>query len=117
MNKQQKEYLIDKLRRETYTKKDIFYKDKPVAPTKEEKIAKLKAAGFVPDYNGNYSTSALGYLNLPPSKIHEKNKKAIDDFNAKIETMYLEAVDQIELGDSKDALEFLKEFQSKLEKL
>lgn len=116
MNKQQKEYLKNKLHSEIRIKKNEFSADKPVAPTKEEKITKLKAAGFVPDFSGNY-TSYVGYLNLPLTKTHEKNAKLIKEYNSKLDKLYDEAVDNIELGDSKDALEVLKEFQSKLEKL
>lgn len=114
MNKTQKEYLKSKIGTEISNKKKTFAEGKPVGPTNVEKLAALKKGGFVLAEGENYG---LNYLKLPVTAVHTKNKKAIVDYNEKLNKIYSDAVDHIELGDSKDALELLKEIQDKLAKL
>lgn len=114
MNKTQKEYLKHKILTEIKDKKKAFAEGKPTAPSNEDKRAALKKGGFVIT---DESTYGFAYLRLPVTATHTKNKKAVDTYNEKLDKIYSEAVDHIELGDSKDALELLKEIQDKLAKL
>lgn len=112
MNKQNKTYLKDKLRAEIRAAKDVFAKGKPTNFSREEKIAKLKKAGFNVDA---YAT--LSGINLPQSAQHLKNDAAITKYNIKLDSLLVDSIDLIELGDSKDALEVLATFRTQLKSI
>lgn len=112
MNKQQKEYLLSKARDLALKKKREFAKDKPTAPSTADKISKLKKAGFVEDNNLEYYAARL---KLPLTAAHKKNAAAIESFNAKLDAALSSLEDEVNLGDSKDALSILEKFTASLE--
>lgn len=115
MNKTQKEYLKNKLNKAVQEKISAFTKDKPVAPSTDDKIKALKKAGFVPDYKDEWRYT--GYAKLPETAAHKKNKAAIAAYTAKLWGAYHQAEDEIELGDSADALVILAKFKETIEAL
>lgn len=114
-NKQQKEYLKEKIRSSIHAAKRDFAAGKDTGPSEADKAALLKKAGFVSDAYGEYRYAR--YLELPKTALHKKNEAAIEAYNGKLDTMLAEAYDNIELGDDADALEFLKNFVADLKKV
>lgn len=112
MNKQQKEYLLAKARDLVRKKKREFEKDKPTEHSTADKIAKLKKAGFVENDNLEYYAARL---KLPLTAEHKKNAAAIAAFNAKLDAAISALEDEVNLGDSKDALSILEKFTASLE--
>lgn len=117
MNKQQKEYLVNKLTAAAGAAKVEFAKDKIVRHDEKDSIAALEAAGFqyLTPYS-MYSKHAHGW-SLPLTKEMEDNKLAIEKFNAKVQAELTKATDIVYLGSDEAALAILESFTNALKEL
>lgn len=117
MNKQQKEYLVGKLRSAAGAAKDQFAKGKTVSHPQADVVVALEAAGFT--YINPYNNSAkyAGNWTLPLTKEMTDNKEAIEAFNAKVSKELDKAIDAVYLGSDDVALAILESFTATLRSL
>jgi len=112
VNKQQRDYLILKVKDLRERAILDFKKSKPTRHTNEEKIAALKKAGFIEgDNNFRYAP----YLSLKPTAQHIKNEELVENYTAKVSAVASDTIDAIHLSDSPDALQILKDFTKALQ--
>lgn len=114
MNKQQKDYLVSKIRNETLAAIAEYAKGREVKVPVATKLAALKKAGFIITDNTAHYT---GYLSMEPTAAHKKNQSEIEKFKEKVTALQNNAIDVVNLGDSKDALAILKDFTEQLKKI
>ena len=111
LDKVQRDHIISRIHRET----SDAISDKSAALktnwTSDEIAAKLEAKGFIVQNTRYHSVT------LPPTAAMLANKKKIEEFTDAAKEASRNAIDEVMLGDADGALEILRTFTKKLERL
>lgn len=109
MNKQQKEYLVNKLRAASSAAKSEFSTGKTISHAAASSVTALQEAGFV--YNTVYGGQPVaGGWSLPLTEEMLSNKQSIAKFNSKVDAELTKAIDTVYLGSDEAALAILESF-------
>lgn len=112
MGKQEKDYLVNKMRSEALKAKNEYAKATPIAHAEDTIIEVLTKAGFT--ITDKYY--ACRGINLPLTDELEANKIKVADFCAKVDRAFADAQDKVYLGGD-DAIAMLRDFQNALKEL
>lgn len=115
MNKNQQMYVFLKLRNAADAAKRKWDDANPCSHTEEEKLARLKKAGFITDGMSKYG---LVNLKLPLTAQHKKNLAKREQVYDQINRIESDARDQVMLADlGADAIKIIANFTDALAKV
>lgn len=122
MNRQEKDYLVRKLREIAETTKAKYASAHPQFFTGKDILVRLRELGYITpdpeDVARSYYTRSEGYSGIiwPATDEMKANKRLIEHMNKSIDAALSYAIDAVYLG-SADALESLTSFRTAMEEL
>lgn len=103
MRKEQRDYIINKLRGAVRARMDKESKGRPVAYTKEEVVAYLADKGV--EVTDAYY--AMRYIKMPPLQAHADNRKYLDSLNSELMAEVVAMETALMLSKDPDAVAML----------